>query len=244
MESSNEFIDEVGTFKGTLAGAESEVKPARMVNHINFIGISQPEKLAEGLCPKCKTMLDLWISRHGLELSLSDNCYINKPAAKMEYCEKNPPGIREKKVPIIMDASIIAAESTNTKSSLCGALMDLLLKPISLPINLKKIVFYALLTFALIALLIQAVYYFWPAIWEPRIIALDTNWAAIMGTLILIIIGLAAVNYITYRFKSSDCGPNQIDRWTLASSIIIVDYYLLSRIALPLLLIYQLNLPL
>lgn len=244
MESSNEFIDEVGTFEGTMAGAESEIKPARMVNHINFIGISQPEKLAEGLCPKCKTMLDLWISGKGLELSLSDNCYINETAAKMEYYEKNPPDTRAKKVPIIMDASIITSESMNTESSLFGALMDFLLKPRSCPINLKRIVFYALLTLASIALLIQAVYYFWPAIWEPRIIALDTNWAAIMGTLILIIIGLAAVNYITYKFRSSDSDPNQIDRWALASSIIIVDYYLLSRIALPLLLIYKLNLPL
>lgn len=95
MESSNIFFDEVGELQGTkTVGAESEIKPAKMVHHINFIGISQPEKLAEGLCPKCKTILDLWISGQGLELSLPDNCYINESATMMEHGEKNPPDTR------------------------------------------------------------------------------------------------------------------------------------------------------
>lgn len=149
-----------------------------------------------------------------------------------------------KNIPIIMDASVTAAEHANSKSSFFGALMDILLKPMPFSINLKKLVFYLLLIFVSIALLIQAVYYFWPATWEPHIIPLNTNWTAIIGILFLIIAGLAAVNYLTYKFRSSDSGPNQIDGWMLASSIIIVDYYLLSRIALPLLLIYKLNLPL
>jgi hypothetical protein len=162
MESSNEFLYEAGAFQEVqLAQAEEEAKPARMVNHINILGFSQPEKLAEGLCPQCNAMLDLWISSQGLELSLPGIYDINELAARMENREINPPDIRTKNFPIIIDAS----ETANTKSSLTGALMDVLLKPIPCSINLKKTVFYLILTITLIALVIQAVYYFWPAIW-------------------------------------------------------------------------------
>ncbi|MEQ8176518.1 MAG: hypothetical protein ABRQ26_15815 [Syntrophomonadaceae bacterium] len=239
MESSGKFLNHAGTFQEVqLAEAEAEAKPARMVNHINILGFSQPEKLAEGLCPQCNAMLDLWISGQGLELSRLGNYDIDELATRTEYREKNPPDIRARNFPIIMDAS----ETANTKSSLMGALMDFLLKPIPCSINLKKTVVYLILTVALIALVIRAVYYFWPAIWEPRIILLDTDWITIAGILILILIGLVAVNYLAYKFKSSDSGPNQIDRWMLASSLIIVIYCLLSWIALPLLLVYKLNL--
>lgn len=239
MESSNEFLYEADTFQGEqLAEAEAEAKPTRMVNHINILGYSQPEKLAEGLCPQCNAMLDLWISGQGLELSLPGIYDSNELAARTENREKNPPDIRTKNFPIVIDAS----ETANTKSSLMGALMDVLLKPIPCSINLKKTVFYLILTVALIALVIQTVYYFWPAIWESRIILVDTDWITITGTLMLILISLVAVNYLAYKFKSSDSGPNQIDRWMLASSLVISIYYLLSWIALPLLLIYKLNL--
>lgn len=243
MENSNEFLCDTGTFQGVqLVEADLEAKPARMVNHINILGFSQPERLAEGLCPKCNAMLDLWISGQGLELSLPSNYDIDDIATRTEYKEKNPPGA--KKFPIIIDASETAAERANSKSSLTGALMDVLLKPIPCSINLKKTVFYLILTVASIALVIQAIYYFWPAIWEPRIILLDTDWVAIIGILVLILIGLVVINYLTYKFRSSDSGPNQIDRWMLASSLVIVYYYLLSWLALPLLLIYKLDLPL
>jgi hypothetical protein len=244
MESSGKFLNHAGTFQEVqLAQAEEEAKPARMVNHINILGFSQPEKLAEGLCPQCNAVLDLWISSQGLELSLPGIYDINELAARTENREINPPDIRTKNFPIIIDVSETAAERANSKSSLTGALMDVLLKPIPCSINLKKTVFYLILTVALIALVIQAVYYFWPAIWEPRIIPINTNWITIAGILILILLCLVVVNYLTYKFKSFDSEPNQIDRWTLASSIIIVDYYLLSRIALPLLLILKLNIP-
>jgi len=237
MESSGKLLNHAGTFQEVqLAEAEAEAKPARMVNHINILGYSQPEKLAEGLCPQCNAMLDLWISGQGLELSLPGIYNSNELAARPENRENNPPYIRTKNFPIIIDASETAAERANSKSSLTGALMDVLLKPIPCSINLKKTVFYLILTVASVALVIQAVYYFWPAIWEPRIIPLNTNWVTITGTLILILIGLIAVNYLTYKFKSSDSGPNQIDRWMLASSLVIIIYYLLSWIALPLLL--------
>lgn len=185
----------------------------KMINHISIVGVHEPEKLAEGLCPHCQAMVDLWMTGQGLELASHGEDY------KLNINEEND-------------------------RTLLGFTKNLLLKNIPIPVSYKRTVFYALLTFASMALLIQALYYFWPPIWEPRIIPLDIHWLATMQTLLLILLGLTAVNFLTYKFRSSDSGPNQIDRWTLASSIIIVDYYLLSRIALPLLLIYKLNLPL
>jgi len=121
MESLGKFLNHAGTFQEVqLAEAEAEGKPAKMVNHINILGFSQPEKLAEGLCPQCSAMLDLWISSQGLELSLPGIYDINELAARTENREKNPQDIRTKNFPIIIDAS----ETTNTKSSLTGALMD------------------------------------------------------------------------------------------------------------------------
>ena len=44
---------------------------AKMTNCIPIIGVSHSEKLARGLCPHCRIMLDLWINKEGLELSSS-----------------------------------------------------------------------------------------------------------------------------------------------------------------------------
>ena len=53
----------------SLVDTESKSATAKMVNKIAFLGVTHPEILAEGFCPNCITMVDLWVTSHGLELS-------------------------------------------------------------------------------------------------------------------------------------------------------------------------------
>lgn len=46
-----------------------EPETAKMVNHLDIRNNLQPVKLAEGPCPNCKAILDIWLTGQGLELS-------------------------------------------------------------------------------------------------------------------------------------------------------------------------------
>lgn len=69
--------------KALLEEAGPETTTVKMVNKIGIMGVSQPEILAEGLCPNCRTVIDLWATGQGLELSLHGKGYLTEPLAKM-----------------------------------------------------------------------------------------------------------------------------------------------------------------
>ncbi|HWQ74001.1 MAG TPA: hypothetical protein VN441_01685, partial [Syntrophomonas sp.] len=70
------------------------------------------------------------------------------------------------------------------------------------------------------------------------------NWAVIIRNLFLVLFGLIAINFVSYKAGFSDSSPDQIDKWTLGSSIVAFSYCLLSSIILPLLLLSHLNIAL
>ncbi len=227
----------------SLVDTESKSATAKMVNKIAFLGVTHPEILAEGFCPNCITMVDLWVNGQGLELSLHGKG--NKVEAplemdKEEYSAFQPNINYPASKPIIIESMPFYKKET----SLISKISDFLLMPVSCPINLKRTVFFVLLSFASMALLIQGIYYFWPVNDEIQLISLNTNWTVIIRNLFLVLLGLIAVNFVSYKAVFSDSGPNQIDKWTLGSSIVAFSYCFLSSIILPLLLISHLNIAL
>jgi len=54
-----------------LKKREIKTDSAKMINHINIIGVRQPEKLAEGLCPHCQAKIYLWLTGQGVEMSVN-----------------------------------------------------------------------------------------------------------------------------------------------------------------------------
>lgn len=228
----------------SLVDTESKSPTAKMVNKIAFLGVTNPEILAEGFCPNCITMVDLWVTSQGLELSLHGSEYKVESPIEMDKDEYKAfqPSVKD---------SLGSKNMTNKnqsfhkeESSLIAKMSALLLMPISCPINLKKTIFFVLLGFASIALLIQGVYYFWPVNDEIQLISLNTNWPVIIRNLFLVLFGLITINLVSYKAGFSDSDPDQIDKWTLGSSIVAFSYCLLSSIILPLLLISHLNIAL
>lgn len=104
-------------------------------------------------------------------------------------------------------------------------------------LNLKKAFFFLITAAALIFIIIQAAWYFLPPLWEVRIISVDTNWSNIIGKLFIIMVFLAVFNYLLYREKGSDNEACQIDKWALASSSVVLIYYVTSYLVLPFILI-------
>jgi hypothetical protein len=224
----------------SLMGIELKSTSSKMVNNIAFLGITQPEKLAEGPCPNCQTAVDLWVTVQGLELSLHGKGYKVEQQCEMDKKENRAiqPGCNyPASKPIIIESMSLYKDET----SLISKISDFLLIPVSCPINLKSTVFFILLSFASIALLIQGIYYFGPATQEIQLISLNTNWSVIIRNLFLVLLGLIAINFISYKAGFSDSGPDRIDKWTMGSSIVAFSYCLLSSIILPLLLISHLN---
>jgi hypothetical protein len=46
-----------------------------MTVNINILGVCQPEKLAQGMCPCCKSMIELWLLPQGVEITLPGQEY-------------------------------------------------------------------------------------------------------------------------------------------------------------------------
>ncbi|MEN6463449.1 MAG: hypothetical protein ABFC94_19035 [Syntrophomonas sp.] len=211
-----------------------EVETVKMSTSIDILGVHEPEKLAEGLCPGCKTMVDLWLTKQGLELSLPGKGYITEPSNRYEQNWDNPN--KESHLPpkpIIIEEPY--KSNSNEQSLSLEAISNFLLMNIPCSINIKKTVFFVILSLVSIALLIQTVYLPWPAIMEPYVIPLDTDWTGTIKTMEFIIFALIIINFVAYKVDFSDSGPNQIDKWILASSIVILAYCLLSSIVMPLL---------
>jgi|GEM_PF-6462797 hypothetical protein len=57
--------------KENRSEVEKQPGAVRMINNTSICGVQNPEKLAEGLCPHCHGLIDLWITAQGFELSLS-----------------------------------------------------------------------------------------------------------------------------------------------------------------------------
>lgn len=199
-----------------------------MTKHIPIIGVQQPEKLAEGLCPHCRSMIDLWMTVQGLVLSPNGKGYPEEQplAMSIEGCAAR------QSIPIIVDTpkSFSSCEPKN-KPALSKRVMSLLLKPLPCPFYFTRTVFLVLLTIASTALLIQI----WLAIGEPRLIDLHAGWS-VWANLLLLLCALAALNFLAYKCRLSNSSANQLDRWMLASSIVVLTYTLLSSVVLPLLL--------
>lgn len=114
MGNCNEVILEEGiNQKALFFETESEAASTKMTKYIDIIGVYEPEKLAEGQCPHCKTMVTLWASPQGLELSPHD--YIMLPTFGI-----NCIGQRESRLsgnptptPIIVDGPISSHKSMN-----------------------------------------------------------------------------------------------------------------------------------
>lgn len=64
------WISNVNQQKELSQHAETLPETTRMVNYLNIIGVDQPEKLAEGSCPNCRALIDLWLTNQGLEMTL------------------------------------------------------------------------------------------------------------------------------------------------------------------------------
>ncbi|MEN6462671.1 MAG: hypothetical protein ABFC94_15045 [Syntrophomonas sp.] len=227
-----------------VTDTEPELTAAKMVNKIAFVGVTRPEILAEGFCPNCITMVDLWVTGQGLELSLHGRGYTVEPPIEMDNEEKRAYQPKAKYSSGSKPTTIEDPLFHKEEISLISKMSDFLFMPISCQINLKSTIFFVLLSFASIALLIQGLYYFWPANEEIQLISLNTNWAVIIRNLFLVLLSLIAINFVSYKAGFSDSGPDQIDKWTLGSSIVAFSYCLLNSIILPLLFISHLNLAL
>lgn len=61
-----------------------KVKPhvITMVNHVDIRQVLDPVKIAEGPCPNCGSILDVWLTGNGLELSVFHRGYDAKPACE------------------------------------------------------------------------------------------------------------------------------------------------------------------
>jgi len=240
MGSGNESVCDTYVFQeASSAHAEPEAV-VKMAKSVGIVGIHQPEKLGEGYCPGCQTMVDLWATNRGFELSLHGKGYRLSPNLGAPTGEtpantgKEEPSAR---IPLVI-------ENPKIKIYPMPSLIDFLLTPIPCTINIKRTVFFVLLSLASVALLIQIVYWFLPANMEPRIMLLDIDWAGAFKTLGFFICTLITINIIAYKVGFSDSGPDQIDRWVLVSSIVIIAYYLLSGIILPVLFLNYLRMPL
>jgi len=55
---------------------------AKMYNHADIRENLQPQKLAEGPCPNCNAILDIWLTGKGLELSRSGRGYDAQPGCE------------------------------------------------------------------------------------------------------------------------------------------------------------------
>jgi hypothetical protein len=234
MVKSNESVWDASVLQeASLLQVRPEAAIVKMSESIAIVGIHQPEKLAEGQCPRCQTMVDLWATNQGFELSLHGKGY--RLAPDIEAPNRETPATSNKDEPPSRTPLIV--ETPKTKKYPMPSLMHFLLTPIPCSLNIKRAVFFVLLSLASFALLIQTIYLFWPPTIEPRVILLDTGWAGAIKTLGLFACALLLINVIAYKVRFSDSGPNQIDRWILASSIVILSYYILSHFVLPLLLI-------
>lgn len=234
MGNDNESKFDVSEFRQvTMIEMESDAARVRMSNSIGIIGIHEPEKLAEGNCPSCHTMVDLWATNQGLELSLHKKGYNSKPVYQEEQkCSSAQP-------PIIIDT-----QHSQRRIPFSQVVVDYLLLPIPCSINVKKSLFFTIIILGSVALLIQTAYLFWPAIFEPRILLIDNDLMRTAKTMGLIACALIVINFIAYKVHLSDSGANQIDEWIFASSILIIAYYIASNILLPVIWLYHLNLPL
>lgn len=222
--------------------AESET--VKMIKTIDIVGVQQPEKIAEGLCPGCQTLVDLWITKQGLELSLQGKGYPFIPHEK-DLKQSFNPDTKNRSIPKPIIIEQPYKPGPKVKAFSFDAMSDLLLMNIPCSINIKRTVFFIILSLVSIALLIQTLYIFWPAaVSEPGVEPLNIYWAANVMTTGVIALALIVINYISYKLGFSDSGPKQIDKWILASSIVILGYCLFSSIVLPVLSLYHLNAPL
>ncbi|MEN6349924.1 MAG: hypothetical protein ABFD08_11075 [Syntrophomonas sp.] len=57
---------------------KDEAETNKMNNHVTIAGVLKPEKLAEGPCPGCREIIDVWLTEKGLELSLCGRGYDKK----------------------------------------------------------------------------------------------------------------------------------------------------------------------
>lgn len=53
----------------------NEAEAGKLNNHVAIAGVLKPEKLAEGPCPGCREIIDVWLTEKGLELSLHGRGY-------------------------------------------------------------------------------------------------------------------------------------------------------------------------
>lgn len=239
MGSVNESVCDASVFMEQPSAKAEPEAVVKMAKCVGIVGIHHPEKLGEGHCPGCQTMVDLWATNQGFELSLHGKGYRLDP--DLGALTKETPAHSRKEEPPVRIPLVI--ENSNVEISPMPSLIGFLLTPIPCSINIKRAVYFVLLGVTSVALLVQIVYLFWPPIMEPRIISLDTDWAGAFKTLGFFIFALTMINIIAYKVGFSDSGPNQVDKWILASSIVILAYYLLSGILLPVLFLIYLNMP-
>lgn len=54
---------------------KEKAETEKMNNHVTVAGVLKPEKLAEGPCPGCREIIDVWLTEKGVELSLHGQGY-------------------------------------------------------------------------------------------------------------------------------------------------------------------------
>lgn len=103
--------------------------------------------------------------------------------------------------------------------------------------NLQKITFFVVLAVSLV--ISQLVEYYYPK--EILITVIDASWAENTKTLGLYALGLVVLNIIAYKSEYRYSPKNKFDKWMLASSVVILVCYSLTRLLLPYIFLYQLS---
>jgi len=105
--------------------------------------------------------------------------------------------------------------------------------------NLQKITFFIVLAVSLLLVILQLVEYYYPK--DILITVIDASWSQNIKTLGLYALGLVVLNVIAYKSDYQTSPKNKYDRWMLASSVVILLCYGLTRLLLPYIFIAQLS---
>jgi len=105
--------------------------------------------------------------------------------------------------------------------------------------NIQKKAFFIILAIFVLATICQLYDYFYPM--DVHVIIMDESWAQITITLVLATLFLVAINIVTFKAATSNSNINEIDSWIMASSVLILAFYLLTRIVIPYAFFYSIG---
>jgi hypothetical protein len=105
--------------------------------------------------------------------------------------------------------------------------------------QIQKKLFFIILALSVLAIIGQLYYCFFPL--DIQVIIMGDNWEQSKFTLVLITFVLIVINIVAYKAEFSNSKANEIDTWFMASSVLILTFYILTRIAIPYTFFYSIG---